>query len=437
MREKQPIGFYTFLSLFLLAIFGINSWIDRTLTLPLILAFGSAFMAYLFILQEKESPKVLFSFGVIVRLSLFFSLPSLSDDVYRFIWDGTLLDNGIHPFENLPGFYLDQKIVGINQGLYEQLNSPNYFSIYPPLNQFIFWISVVIGNGTWLTSANVIRVLLLLADIGSFFFLNKLLAHYGRPTHLAFWFFLNPLVILELTGNLHFEGFVIFFVLAGIYYFETSKKWIAGSALGLAVGTKLLPLIYLPYLFLKGIKEKKWSIAIIAGIVGLFTLLPMLNESFIHGMQTSLGLYFRSFEFNASIYFLAREIGFWVYGYNNIAAIGPLLSIISILSILGISVLSVWRKWAIPKTLLFILTSYLLFATTVHPWYILPLIAFGILSGYWYPIVWSFMIFLTYVGYVNTGFELPIMWVVAEYMVVAVVLIFELRMKNRISNFIQ
>lgn len=431
MREKNPTGFYTFLLVFALAIFGLSHWIDRAQTTPLMLAFGTTFMGYIFILQEKNSFKLLLSLGILLRLVTFFSMPSLSDDIYRFIWDGTLLKNGIHPFEQLPSFYMDLDVDGINQTLFDQLNSQQYFTIYPPLNQFIFWISSVIGNGNWLVSANVIRVILLLADIGSFFLLKQLLVRYGKSEHLTFWFFLNPLVILEFVGNLHFEGLVIFFLLGGIYFFEKGKKIFSGTAMGLAIGTKLLPLIYLPFLFLQGLKNKKWSVSIIAGVVGLATLLPMLSEAFITGMQTSLDLYFRSFEFNASIYFLAREIGFWIYGYNNIALIGPLLSIVSILAILTISFVAVNKKWSIPKTFLFILTSYLLFATTVHPWYIIPLIALGILSGYWFPVVWSFMIFLTYLGYTKTGFELSMLWVIAEYVIVFIILLFETRFKTQ------
>lgn len=432
MREKHPTGFYTFLLVFALAIFGIGHWIDRTQSIPLILAFGTAFIGYLFLLQEKNSTQILFGLGVVVRLILLLSFPSLSDDVYRFIWDGTLLKNGIHPFEQLPAYYLEQNVNGIDQSLYTRLNSQPYFTIYPPINQFIFWISVVIGNHNWLVSAGVIRLILLLADVGSFYFIKKLLIKYEKSEHLVFWFFLNPLVILEFTGNLHFEGLVIFFVLSGIYFYETNKKIASASAIGLAIGTKLLPLIFLPFLFLKGLKNQKWSISIIAGIIGLATLLPMLNEAFISGMQTSLDLYFRSFEFNASIYFIAREIGFWIYGYNNIAQIGPFLSVLSVLSILSLSVLSVWKKWSIPTTFLFILSYYLLFTTTVHPWYILPLVVFGILSGYWYPIVWSFMIFLTYMGYTSTGFELPMIIVAIEYVIVGLILIFELKSKFKL-----
>ncbi|MFK7954060.1 MAG: glycosyltransferase 87 family protein [Ekhidna sp.] len=432
MLKKNPTGFYTFLLVFVLSILAIGNWIDRTQSTPLILSFCTAFMAYVFVLQEKENPKILLGLGIILRIVLFFSMPSLSDDVYRFIWDGTLLKSGIHPFEQLPTYYLNQNVQGINQALFDRLNSQPYFSIYPPLNQLIFWVSVSIGSENWLISTIAIRVILLLADVGSFFLLKKLLSRYGKSEHLAFWFLLNPLVILEFTGNLHFEGLVLLFLLAGIHFFEAGKKLWSGSSIGLAIGVKLLPLIYLPFLFLKGIKEKKWSISILAGIVGLATILPMLSQAFISGMQTSLDLYFRSFEFNASIYFIAREIGYWIYGYNNIAQIGPLLSILSIVSILVISVIGTIKKWPIPKTFLFILTTYLTFTTTVHPWYILPLVALGILSGYWYPIVWSFLIFFTYLGYTNTGFELPMITVISEYVVVSLILIFELKTKAKL-----
>ncbi len=434
MRKEHPLGFYSFVFVFSLAIFSIGNLIERDQSVFLLLAYVSAFAAYLFLQKEKESFRFLFGLGVFVRLSLFFSLPSLSDDVFRFIWDGTLLNNGIHPFDNLPGFYLDKDIPGISQGLYNKLNSPNYFTIYPPINQFIFWLGATIGNGSWLISTNIMRVILLAAEIGAFWLMVQLLKKYNRSSNLAFWYFLNPLVILEFVGNIHFEGLVIFFLLAGLYWFDNSRKLLSGSAFGLAIGTKLLPFIYMPFLFIYGLRNKKWMVSIIAGFIAILTLLPMVNQSFIEGMQNSLNLYFQKFEFNASFYYVAREIGYWIYGYNKIAQIGPLLSVLAIVSILGISVVAVIKKWSVPKAFLFILFCYLLFATTIHPWYTVPLIAFGILSGYYFPIVWSFIIFITYLGYSSEGFHLPLSWVVIEYLVVAIALILELKEKTLLIN---
>lgn len=436
MRKNQSIGFYIALFVFAFSIFSIGSLVERHQSLNLLLAFIGAFAASVVIIRANASFKFLIGFGIFLRLLLFISMPSLSDDIYRFIWDGTLLKNGIHPFDHLPAHYLTENIQGINQTLYDLLNSPAYFTIYPPFNQLLFWLSALIGNGNWLVSAGIIRIFLVLADIGSLWFLAQLLDKKEKPKILAFWFFLNPLVILEFSGNLHFEGFVIFFLLAGVYYWHEKRKLLSGTGFGLAVGAKLLPLIFLPFLFLAGLRSKQWSIAIIGGVIAILSLLPMLSTSFITGMQSSIGLYFQKFEFNASIYFIAREIGFSMYGFNKIAQIGPWLSIISTISILGISILGALKKWSVPKTLLFILSTYLLFATTVHPWYILPLIVLGILSGYYFPIMWSFMIFATYLGYSEHGFQLPMTWIFTEYFVVVATLIFELSKKKWMMNSI-
>ncbi len=431
MRKKESHGFFAFGIIFILALSSIGNWVERYQSTPLLFSYISAFTCFLLILQEKESYKTLFIFGIVARLTLFFSMPSLSDDIYRFLWDGTLLKNGIHPFAELPRYFLNQHISGLGNALYSKLNSPNYFTIYPPINQLIFWLSVQFDS-SWLISTNVIRSIILIADIGSFFILKKLLKVYRKEEHLAFFYFLNPLVILECVGNVHFEGIVIFFLLSGILLYNLNKNVLSATTIGLAIGTKLLPLIYLPALFLKSLGGEKWWVAFLAGIVGMFTLLPMLSDDFITGMQSSLSLYFRKFEFNASIYFIARELGFSYSGNNNIAKIGSWLAIISFLSILSISVIGNNKKWILPEIFLFILTSYLLLSTTIHPWYILPMIAFGILSGYWYPIVWSITIFFTYAGYTSEGFELPMWIVVIEYLLVILFFIIDYFSKKRI-----
>ena len=433
MLKENAKGYYTFLVVYALAIFSIGNWIERHQTTPLLLAYSSAFMGYIFLLQKKEDVKFLLFTGIIVRFVLFLSLPSLSDDLYRFIWDGTLLKNGIDPFEELPGFYVDRQVPGLTNALYNKLNSPNYFTIYPPLNQFIFWLAATIGDGNWLISANVIRILLFAADLGSFLLLKAILKEKGKPIY-AYWYFLNPLVVLEFTGNLHFEGVVIFFILLGIWAYQKKQYLLSSLGIGLAVGTKLLPLIYLPFLFLKGLNNRKWWVSVTAGIIAILTLIPMFSQAFIKGMSESLDLYFRSFEFNASLYFIARQIGYWIYGYNNIALIGPVLSIASFISIITISIVGFIKKRSFSEIFLFMLTSYLLFATIIHPWYILPLIAFGLLCGYWYPILWSFLIFLTYSGYTDSGFDLPIFVVVLEYTLVLLFLFFEVRKKKLSGN---
>jgi hypothetical protein len=428
-RNLGYVGSLVFLLALLLPIFTIT----RSDTILLLGSYALAFGAYFFVWRIPNE-RFLLSLGIMIRTGLLLTLPILSDDIYRFLWDGYLLKNGIHPFNELPGYYLDKNLHGLNQALFNVLNSQTHFTVYPPINQGIFWVAVNVSDN-WLISTNVIRVFLFAADIGAFIYLRKLLILKQKTSSWAMLYFLNPLLILEGVGNLHFEGMVIFFLMACLYHFEKLHIRHAAVHLGLAIGTKLLPLIFLPYFLFKEIGKRKLTFTLIASSVGALTLLPLLSASFIAGMKDSLGLYFQQFEFNASIYYLLREIGFMITGYNEIAIIGPWLSAASAIAIISISILGVRRHWAPEKVLLFVLTAHLMLSMTIHPWYILPLVALGLLSGYFYPLIWSLMIFVTYAGYATVEYDLSMWLITLEYLIVFLAFIFNKRIKQWVTIY--
>ena len=125
---------------------------------------------------------------------------------------------------------------------------------------------------------------------------------------------LNPLIILEICGNCHFEGAMIFFLLAGMVAIQQGK--IAKGALwwALATASKMLPIMFLPIVWRwlgwrKGlIFNAIFAVACLALFVPILVMLP--------NMLDSLDLYFRKFQFNASIYYLVRELGFSKIGWD-------------------------------------------------------------------------------------------------------------------------
>lgn len=436
MQQQHNTAQYTSIFILIAGISASGLLIPRHETLSLGAAYFSAFFGYFWLCKFPLTSSATFTVGLLSRLLLFIGLPMLSDDLYRFIWDGQLINNGMSPFAELPLTIAAKETMpsGLSYELYEQLNSKEYFAIYPPLNQFIFWLSAWIGNDNWLVSANVIRVFLLTGDLVSYVFIRKILKADHRDTQLSNWYWLNPLVILEGVGNLHFELLVVTFMVIGIFFFKQSSYWKSGVGFGLAIATKLLPLIYLPALLLRKDFKSGITTTLIAGILGIISFVPMIDAALIDSMSASLGLYFQKFEFNASIYFLIREIGFWVIGYNIIGTLGPALSMATLFGVLLIAWLGKKRQWRIEEIMLWSLTCYLLLATTVHPWYILPLIMLGVLTNYWFPIIWSLLIFVTYFGYTSTGFELSAGWLVLEYTVVFSVFIIETVQKSNAKN---
>lgn len=430
-QKQSGTSEYTFLFIFLASISFLGLQVERDETTVLLLTYGVAFFTYFWLVRLTHIRWwILVISGILTRALLFMDLPNLSDDFYRFIWDGVLLDHRINPYGILPGEALQKNIPELSQDFFNLLNSPNYYTIYPPLNQAIFWLSVKFGGAeNILASVNVMRGVLLLADIGTFLLLRKILLHSDREPRLALWFFLNPLVILEFTGNLHFEGLVIFFLVLAIYFFKFSGVWGQGIGFAGAIATKLIPLIFLPSVLTK---QWSWRGILVCGIsliLAGITFIPLVSSALVNGMGSSIGLYFQSFEFNASIYFIIREIGFAVKGYNLIQKIGPWLAVSTFVFISTWSILGSWMKKDLSLIMLGSLVIYLLLSTTVHPWYVVPLIPLGLLSGYYFPIVWSLMIFLTYMGYGNSEFHLPMIWVALEYALVVGTFVIELKMK--------
>ncbi|MEK7255452.1 MAG: hypothetical protein AAB316_11950, partial [Bacteroidota bacterium] len=83
----------------------------------------------------------------------------------------------------------------------------------------------------------------------------------------------------------------------------------------------------------------------------------------------------------------------------------------------------------LPETCLFAFCIYLACTTTLHPWYLALPVLLCIFTRWRFPIVWSGMIFLTYVNYSYSPYRENLCVVALEYAVVAGWLIFEWRQK--------
>ena len=103
-----------------------------------------------------------------------------------------------------------------------KLSARNY-SNYPPLNQFMFGLAALLGGSSLLATVVVMRLQLILADIGIYYFGRKLLKNMNRSPYLIFWYFLNPLVIIECTGNLHYEALMLFFFVLAFFLLSRKK----------------------------------------------------------------------------------------------------------------------------------------------------------------------------------------------------------------------
>ncbi len=392
-------------ALFALAVYWLGYRVAQSDFPQIIAAFALLFGGYFWILRQDHPPGSLRFYrwlGVALRVLLLFSLPALSDDVYRFIWDGRLINAGINPFAQLPKWYLENGPAppGLSRALFEKLNSPEYFTIYPPVAQATFAAACRLFPDSIWGSALVMKLFLLGCEIGTLHLIGRLLRRWALPDQWVLIYALNPLIIVEIVGNLHFEGAMVFFLLLSWWWLSGKKDAGSGAAMALSVGAKLLPLMFFPLLIRRlGLKRSVRFFAL-SGIVIALLFAPLLGPAFWDGFSSSLDLYFRRFEFNAGFYYVARWLGYAYTGHNQIQYLGPALALVTLAGILTIAALEKRpsiRNW--PHAMLGAITLYLFFTTTVHPWYVCLPVVLCTFTGHRYPLFWSALICLTYVNY--------------------------------------
>lgn len=392
----------------------------------LMLCFGVALAGYVVVLRSGISWQHGLVLGLGLRLLWLPATPALSDDFYRFRWDGTLVANSINPFQfrptNLMRGPLAQTVSPTLQPslhqLFPRLNSPNYYSVYPPVCQFIFGLAARLFPGSESGFIITLRLFILAAECGSAWLLLRLLDLLQKPRELALYYLLHPLVVIELIGNLHFEALVISFVLLAVWLLTQRRIYHSALALALGVATKLVPVLVIPLLIkrLGGKRFLIYSAAFTLALVLLFS--PFISGQLISNISRSLQLYFHRFEFNASFYYVLRAIGYQLSGYNQIAIIGPALALVSALTVLVVA--GRQRRLSLAgfsTSLLLVLSTYYLCANTVHPWYLTSLIAVGVFTRFRYPLVWGGLALLSYSAYHDASYTENLWLVGLEYVV--------------------
>jgi alpha-1,6-mannosyltransferase len=388
-----------------------------------ITCYGLAFICWLYL--KPDAHWMLYT-GIALRVVLLFSVPNFSDDIWRFIWDGRLSAAGIHPFAHIPDYYMENQVFpqGISPDLYQRLNSPHWHTVYPPVSQAVFWLAGRFFATSDYAAVVLIKWCLLMGELGVIGVL------YRWNLSAAALYALNPLVILETIGNAHFEGMMLFFLLAGIYAFQQRKDIWGALFMALSFATKLTPLLFLPLIWVhlgcwRGFRVMLWF-----GLFSILLFLPLLDMEVARNMGSSIGLYFQKFQFNASFYYLIRAVGLVWIGRETGFQFGPWLSLVVLAAVLLIAYLLYRKKISFVDSLLFASFLQLSLSSTVHPWYVV--LPFGIaLLGEWrFPWLWTGLVALSYSHYQGGGLKENFLLIGLEYGVLWLFLVAEVRARH-------
>ncbi|HLT32301.1 MAG TPA: glycosyltransferase 87 family protein [Aquaticitalea sp.] len=413
----------------------------RTDFTKLLILYSALFFLFHKLVQiTKWNFKLLVVAALLSRLVFLFAIPNLSQDFYRFIWDGRMILEMMNPYLYTPESFIENGMFPFAQAqeLYNGMGELNgsHYTNYPPIKQLVFAIAALFTGESILGSAIVFRICIIMADFGTLYFGTKLLERFKMPVHHIFWYLLNPLVIIELTGNLHFEGIMIFFLVWSLYLLHASKWKLAGAVLAISISVKLVPLLFLP-LFYKWFKTK-YSLRILTGfylIIGITSIalfLPFYSWEFVQNYSQTVSLWFNKFEFNASLYYLARAIGYAITGFNEIATIGIIIPMMVVVVLFFMTFCR--NNSSLEKLMTSMVLAgacYFFLSTTIHPWYIVTLLGLSLFTNYKFPLIWSFMVVLSYHAYANPDYQ-ENLWIVGfEYLIVYGVFVWEVFLKGK------
>jgi alpha-1,6-mannosyltransferase len=326
------------------------------------LAQGAVYLfAVWVVLRDGAAPHsltVVLIFAALLRLTVLFASPYLSDDIYRYVWDGRVQAAGINPYRFVPA---DPALQGLRDGaVYQHINRRDYaHTIYPPLAQGIFLgITRVSESVTWM------KTCMVGFEVVAIWVIIRLLILLGLPGERVLIYAWHPLAVWEFAGSGHVDAAAIALMAVALWARQRKFPALTGIALAGATLVKLFPALLFPALY------RRWDwkmpvaflVTLAAGYIpyasvgtGVLGFLP----GYVHeeGLQSGWSIYLLN---------VIRRVA----GENNVGSTAYLVT--AALAMLGLGAWLVFRRgdedgWLRGATIL-AAVFYLLLSPN-YPWY--------------------------------------------------------------------
>jgi alpha-1,6-mannosyltransferase len=212
--------------------------------------------------------------GVIIVVAMVLSLvplldlPTLSTDVYRYVWDGRVQGHWINPYRYIPAApelaFLRDPIV------FPWINRADYaVTVYPPAAQMLFFLVGQIRD-----SVLAMRLALLALEAMTLLLLMDLLRRLGRPVTRVVAFAWHPLAIWEIAGSAHIDAAMVAFMTLGLWLMAVLRRPVL-AAVAIATATLMKPLaaLALPFAW----RPWDWRAPAVAIGIAVLLYLPYLS----------------------------------------------------------------------------------------------------------------------------------------------------------------
>ncbi len=357
----------------------------------------------------------------IFRLSIVFAPPYLSDDIYRYVWDGRVQAAGMNPYRYIPA---DEHLQSLrDEEIYPKINRRDYaHTMYPPAAEATYFLTTRISESvTWM------KLTIVGFELITVWLLMELLASFGMPRQRILIYAWHPLVVWEFAGSGHIDPLAFAFIALALLARRRNWETATGISLGLATLAKLFPIVLFPALY------KRWGWKMPAALVATIIVgyLPYLGVGplgvlgFIPGYARERGI--ASGEQFFILGLVDRLLGVKLPNAIFLAFAGAVL--------LGLAVWSVFKRddddRGYLKQSLVLGTAFMVFFAPDFAWYfawLIPFLCFVPSIPVFYLTVVSFFLYLTWIYWSDTQyFKIKALIFVPFFLIVALMVWFKSR----------
>lgn len=354
----------------------------------------------------RWSPAWILVLAAFLRLMLLFRNPELSDDLFRYLFDGLMIRDGFNPYAAAPSM---ARTAGAQAtALAPLVNHNDLTTIYPPGAQVLFALGALTGGVTGM------KLVFVLMDFTACVLVLGILRRLGLPDSRLILYAWHPLPIFEIGASGHVDAAAVCLIILAVYLAlkagdkqgSFTAAGFSGAGLAWAVLVKWLPLIFFPslvFLIPRGLRR-----FFLGGFGLVFVFLMVLFWPGVLGGLETLGVYLASWEFAGFGFRLLRELS----GSGTLARVILAVSGAGILAliharlifspVLGQTFSASWRRFKDPSPRQVVGVCYasamawLLTTPTLYPWYGLYLVCFLPFAGGVSGVVLSWALFLGY-----------------------------------------
>ena len=347
----------------------------------------------------RRSLVVILATAVLLRLIALAAPVYLSDDIYRYIWDGRVQAAGINPYRYIP---TDTHLAPLrDQTVFSNINRNNYApTIYPPVAQMLFFVATRFGE-----TVPVVKLVLVAVEAVGIAALLLVLRTIGAPRQHILFYAWHPLPVWEIAGSGHIDAAVVALVALALAAAVSGRRAWSGAALAAATLVKFFPVVLVPALWRPAkanIGDWRWIATFAAVVIAAY--LPYLGVGsrvlgFLPGYLTEEKL--------------ASGGGFWGLGAISRVIPVPVAVYLGVMAAVmtGLAV-GALRRPADPLARLpwaaALGTAATLFASPHYAWYFVWLVALLCVAPWW-PAFWPTLTAVLFYWEPKTG-HIPL-WV--------------------------